>query len=57
MWAGRELEAHTGEIEGLILADHMSADELARLGVTEFHRIPSTYIEADDFKPKASSRT
>ena len=44
VWAGWELEGHTGEIEGLILADHMSADELARLGVTEFHRIPSTYI-------------
>ena len=39
-------------MEGLILADNMSDDELARLGVTEFHKIPAQYIESGEFNPK-----
>lgn len=46
------MEGRSGEIEGLILADNMSADELARLGVTEFHKIPAEYIESGEFNPK-----
>lgn len=52
IWRGWELEGRTGEIEGLILADGMSDDELARLGVTEFHKIPAEYIESGEFLPK-----
>ena len=52
IWTGWELEGRTGEVDGLILADHMSDDELARLGVTEFHEIPGQYIESDEFNPK-----
>lgn len=52
IWTGWELEGRSGEVEGLILADHMSADELARLGVTEFHKIPAAYIDSGDFNPK-----
>lgn len=43
IWTGWELEGRTGEIEGLILADSMSPDELARLGITEFHKIPAEF--------------
>src|SRR5947209_18801164 len=32
IWTGWELEGRTGEIEGLILADGMSAEELAKIG-------------------------
>ena len=52
IWTGWELEGRTGEVEGLILADHMSPDELARLGVTEFHKIPASYIDSSEFNPK-----
>lgn len=52
IWTGWELEGRTGEIEGLILADTMSADELARLGVTEFHKIPADSFESGEFDPK-----
>lgn len=52
IWTGWELEGRTGEIEGLILADGMSDEELARLGVTEFQKIPSDYIESGEFLPK-----
>lgn len=45
VWAGWELEGTEGEVEGLVLADHMSADELARFGVTEFQRIPREYLD------------
>ena len=50
VWAGWELEGCDGAIEGLILADGMSADEIARLGVTEFQKIPKEYL--DDILPK-----
>ncbi len=52
IWAGWELEGRSGEIEGLILADGISADELARLGVTEFQKIPADYLETGEFIPK-----
>lgn len=43
VWTGWELEGRDGEVEGLILAENMSADELAKLGVTEFQKIPREY--------------
>ncbi len=44
IWTGWELEGRDGEIEGLVLADAMSEDEIAGLGVTEFQRIPKEYL-------------
>ena len=55
IWAGWELEGRNGEIEGLILADNLSADELARYGVTEFQKIPAEYIDMAEFVPKRTS--
>jgi hypothetical protein len=52
IWTGWDLEGRTGEIEGLLLADGMSEDEIASLGVTEFHRIPKEYLDTRDFAPK-----
>jgi len=52
IWAGWELEGRDGEIQGLILADNMSDDELAKLGVTEFQKIPKEYLEKGEFLPK-----
>ena len=52
IWAGWELEGRTGEIEGLILADNLSADELAKYGVIEFQKIPAEYIESAEFLPR-----
>ena len=52
VWSGWELEGRTGEIEGLILADGMSDEELARLGVTEFQKIPQEYLESGEFLPR-----
>ena len=52
IWAGWELEGRDGEIEGLILAEQMSGDELAKLGVTEFQKIPREYLDKGDFLPR-----
>jgi hypothetical protein len=53
IWTGWELENRSGEIEGLILADDMSAEELvSKYGVTEFQKIPGEYLEAGEFRPK-----
>ncbi len=52
IWAGWELEGRSGPLEGLVLADAMSEEELAKLGVTEFQRIPAEYLEANDFLPR-----
>ncbi len=53
IWTGWELENRSGEIEGLILADDMSDEELlTKYGVTEFQTIPSEYLEAREFPPK-----
>jgi hypothetical protein len=46
IWAGWELEGQMGDIEGLVRADGMSADELQNLGVTEFQKIPKEYLAA-----------
>jgi hypothetical protein len=54
IWTGWELEGRDGEVEGLVLADHMSAEELAvKYGVTDFQRIPSEYLDAAEFRPKS----
>jgi hypothetical protein len=50
IWTGWELEGHQGEVEGLLLADTMSDDEIAGLGVTEFQKIPKEYLR--DLLPK-----
>ncbi len=52
VWAGWELEGKDGEVEGLILAENMSADELAKLGVTDFQKIPREYWEKEGFTPR-----
>jgi len=52
IYSGWELEGRTGEVDGLILADDMSDEELARLGVTEFQKIPAEYLDTRDFAPK-----
>ncbi len=49
-WTGWELEDSEGEIEGLILADNMSPEELAKFGVTEFQKIPREYL--GEFLPR-----
>jgi hypothetical protein len=53
IWTGWELEGRSGEIEGLILADDMSPDDLAKLGVTEFQKIPAEYLDAGEFRPRS----
>lgn len=53
IWTGWELEGRHGEVEGLVLADGMSTEELVtKYGVTEFQKIPSEYLEAGEFRPK-----
>ena len=52
IWTGWELEGRSGEIEGLILADDLSNEELTKLGVTEFQTIPKEYLDTRDFAPK-----
>ena len=53
IWTGWELENRSGELDGLILADHMTAEELvAKYGVTEFQKIPGEYLGAGEFRPK-----
>lgn len=53
IWTGWELENRSGELDGLILADGMSDEELvAKYGVTEFQKIPGEYLAASEFRPK-----
>jgi hypothetical protein len=52
VWTGWELEGREGEVEGLILAESMSAEALSSLGVTEFNHIPAQYLDATEFQPK-----
>ena len=54
VWTGWELEDRHGEVDGLILADNLSAEELAKYGVTEFQKIPKEYLETGEFMPKRS---
>jgi hypothetical protein len=54
IWTGWELEGRTGEVEGLLLADDISDQELAaKYGVTEFQKIPGEYLDAGEFRPKS----
>ncbi len=47
IWTGWELEGRSDEIEGLVRADEMSADELSAYGVSEFQTIPAQYLDRD----------
>ncbi|HEX8170444.1 MAG TPA: hypothetical protein VF824_07890 [Thermoanaerobaculia bacterium] len=54
VWTGWELEGRNGEVEGLILADGLSPEEVARrYGVTEFHKIPPEYLADGEFKARS----
>jgi hypothetical protein len=46
------LEGRDGPIDGLVLAEAMSQEDLARLGVTEFQKIPKEYLDAGEFLPR-----
>lgn len=53
IWTGWELENRSGEIEGLVLADGMSEEELrSTYGVTEFNKIPAEYLQLGEFGAK-----
>jgi hypothetical protein len=52
IWTGWELEGRSGPIDGLVLADGMSAEELSGFGVTEFQTIPAEYLDSSDFPPR-----
>lgn len=53
IWTGWELEGRSGEIEGLVLADNLTVDEIRRkYGVEEFLVIPEDYLDSSDFLPK-----
>ena len=52
IWTGWELEGRDGQIEGLILAEAMSEDDLAKLGVSEFQKIPKEYLDTGEFLPR-----
>ncbi|HEY0156650.1 MAG TPA: hypothetical protein VGF28_05095 [Thermoanaerobaculia bacterium] len=53
IWTGWELENRAGELEGLILADGMTQEELvAKYGVTEFQKIPGEYLGVREFRSK-----
>ena len=52
IWTGWELEGREGQIEGLILAEAMSEDDLAKLGVSEFQKIPKEYLDTGEFLPR-----
>jgi len=52
VWTGWELEGRTGPIDGLVLADAMSVEELRGFGVTDFQKIPSEYLDSGDFRPR-----
>jgi hypothetical protein len=51
MWTGWELEGRSGPVDGLIEADALTPEELAKYGVTDFQVIPAEYLEpgGDDF--------
>ena len=52
IWTGWDLEGRSGAIEGLLLADGMSAEDLSQYGVTEFQKIPAEYLDTGDFLPR-----
>lgn len=46
IWTGWELEGRSGEMEGLLLADGMSDEEIRdKYGVTDFQKIPAEYVD------------
>jgi len=47
IWTGWELEGRDDEIEGLVRADSMTAEELSAYGVTEFQTIPAEYLDRE----------
>ena len=54
IWTGWELEGRSGEVDGLVLAEGLSEEELAATyGVTEFQKIPMEYLDAGEFRPKS----
>ena len=55
IWTGWDLEERSGEIEGLILVDSLTPEELASYGVTEFQKIPKEYMETGEFLPKRTA--
>jgi hypothetical protein len=56
LWTGWELEGRSGEIEGLMLVDHLTDDEiLLRYGVNEFQTIPLGYLDDKEFRPKGNA--
>ena len=48
IWTGWELEGLEGQVDGLVLAEAMSAEDLAKLGVSEFQKIPREYLDNDN---------
>ena len=52
IWTGWELEGLDGQVDGLVLAEAMSAEELAKLGVSEFQKIPREYLSGGEFLPR-----
>jgi hypothetical protein len=53
IWTGWELQGRSGEIEGLVLADQLTPDEIKKkYGVEEFLVIPEEYLEGGEFLPK-----
>jgi hypothetical protein len=55
IWTGWELEGRTGEIDGLLLVDDLTSDEIStKYGVTEFQMIPEEYLKSGELLPKRS---
>lgn len=53
IWTGWELENRSGEIDGLILADGLSDEELRKqYGVTEFQKIPGEYLDPGEYRSR-----
>ena len=53
IWTGWELPGRSGEVEGLVLADHLTPEEVRRMyGVEEFQLIPEEYLDPSDFLPR-----
>jgi hypothetical protein len=53
IWTGWELEGRDGELDGLVLADGLSPEQLVHdYGVTDFQKIPIEYLDSSEFRPK-----
>ena len=52
IWTGWELEGLEGQVDGLVLAEAMSAEDLAKLGVSEFQKIPREYLDKGEFQSR-----